>query len=175
MNELEKKIHEESSTCLEYAKFIRILCWINLVSVMIFMGIFLITPQTVEKTKDIVQGKMLILKWFLSFYVEDEMYVNGVLQKWEVIIHALGVLIFALILLWMLQHFIFIFRIISEKGRPFEAEVAKRIKKISEGLTVLLILQMGFFLGVLFGTAVYCVALILEYGCRLQTLEDETV
>ena len=84
-------------------------------------------------------------------------------------------LIFTLILLWLLQHFISIFRIISENGRPFEFEIVKRIKKISRGLTVLFILQMGFLLGVLLGTAVYCVALIFEYGCKLQKLEDETV
>ena len=83
--------------------------------------------------------------------------------------------IFHLLLLeWTLYDVYQIFQENKDESSPFQIRNIKRIKRIAL-LAVLNLTAINFFVGLGTGAAIYGIAVIFEYGCKLQKLEDETL
>ncbi len=129
----------------------------------------------------------------LMFYALIVGIVRFIEQSWEVPIYDAASLFTNLILmLAVMLMAVYIFYHIRKAGTPFLNVVVKNMKRTALLVALMIraphwvhdivrydggftILEPNTFFAVLCGGIVFCFALVFEYGCVLQTENDETL
>lgn len=76
----------------------------------------------------------------------------------------------------VVMHFVAkVFKALGKSDSPFRPEVVNNIRIVFVLISILLVLQSGFFVGAIVALSLWCIFLIFEYGCELQRQSDETL